>query len=308
WPEFCEPHARAAALDLAHHFHLYLPSHPQYAEPGAETAFSGSFAELFLQHFGTEVAQALGSLSPTVLAPLNPGVELVPPHDLSLDSYRVGSCSYTALAVLGPFPFSKHFRWPPSFISLFLICNWQGAIDTSSPAGPLETTPDPPVLGGKRNSSSSGGAGTVSCDGTTPGERWTSHFERLILSRGGETLKDGAGMVQREELLSFMGIPCPTITDVRATMALEMPDRENTFLVMVEGPSEYILETTDTLHVKAWECLSPGSCPAISPRPITLPLVPGTSFLTKDNTESLDLSSLTHSESSQPGCTAGNQK
>ncbi|KAK7796816.1 hypothetical protein U0070_004612, partial [Myodes glareolus] len=326
WQEFCESYA-----DLALHFRLYLASHPQYAESGAEAAFSGRFTELFLQHFEAEVARALGSLSPPLQGGRTPGY-------------------------VGPISIFLEPSWPPSFLSLFLLYNIFKAKAQETlfpPFGgslrPLKTTPGLPVLGGNRNSNSSGGAGTVGrgldSDGTAPGERWTHYFERLRLDHGGETLKDRAGMVQREELLSFMGAEeaapdtaggnegslsgrsvtyCsqvkkeeevawsssyhprhpspdsafPVLLSLCIVMALEMPDRESTFVVKSTFWRQlmHFMSRPECLTSRK-ECLSPGSCPAISPCIMTLPLTPGTSFLTKDNTDSLELPCLNHSES-----------
>lgn len=45
---------------------------------------------------------------------------------------------------------------------------------------------------------------------------------------------------------------CFLITEARETTALEMPDRENTFVLKAENNMEYVIEAYDTEDMKSW--------------------------------------------------------
>ncbi|XP_031697785.1 SH2B adapter protein 1-like [Anarrhichthys ocellatus] len=42
------------------------------------------------------------------------------------------------------------------------------------------------------------------------------------------------------------------MVDVRSTTALEVPDKENTFLLQLEGTAQYVIETRDAIQMRAW--------------------------------------------------------
>ncbi|XP_059409622.1 SH2B adapter protein 1-like isoform X1 [Carassius carassius] len=88
------------------------------------------------------------------------------------------------------------------------------------------------------------------------GMRW--HKCRLVLK---ERDKDG-GDGGLEYFLEFyippksskprLTVPCCSIVDVRSTTAIEVPDKENTFLLQLEGQLQYVIETRDAVQMRAW--------------------------------------------------------
>ncbi|KAJ0022036.1 hypothetical protein NQD34_009526 [Periophthalmus magnuspinnatus] len=60
-----------------------------------------------------------------------------------------------------------------------------------------------------------------------------------------------------------VSVPLSAIVEVRTTMPLEMPDKDNTFVLKVENGCEYIMETIDSLQKNSWvadiqDCIDPG--------------------------------------------------
>ncbi|XDV13425.1 hypothetical protein PO909_001828 [Leuciscus waleckii] len=88
------------------------------------------------------------------------------------------------------------------------------------------------------------------------GMRW--HKCRLVLKERDKDGVDG-GM---EYFLEFyippksskarLTVPCGSIVDVRSTTAIEVPDKENTFLLQLEGQAQYVIETRDAVQMRAW--------------------------------------------------------
>ncbi|CAL9694002.1 unnamed protein product [Knipowitschia caucasica] len=48
-----------------------------------------------------------------------------------------------------------------------------------------------------------------------------------------------------------LSAPCCSIVEVRSTTALEMPDKENTFLLQMDS-AQYMIETRDAVQMRAW--------------------------------------------------------
>uniref|UniRef100_A0A3B3ZTX0 SH2 domain-containing protein n=1 Tax=Periophthalmus magnuspinnatus TaxID=409849 RepID=A0A3B3ZTX0_9GOBI len=87
------------------------------------------------------------------------------------------------------------------------------------------------------------------------GGRW--HKCRLVLRE-----REREGERGEEYYLEFfippkaskprLNAPCCSIVDVRSTTALEMPDKENTFLLQLDGSAQYMIETRDAVQMRAW--------------------------------------------------------
>uniref|UniRef100_H3CQK3 SH2B adaptor protein 2 n=1 Tax=Tetraodon nigroviridis TaxID=99883 RepID=H3CQK3_TETNG len=296
WREFCELHARASAADFADKFQRFLTENPCYDSPGADVSFSQHFAHHFLECFAHGQRRGRGQTAEA--APQRPPA--------GAQGLRPGTVAHSG----------GRLRRPPEarFKKGFSLRNMSlCVVDGVKEMWHRRASPEPDAPPAARRANGGGGSG----------ERWSqklrlsrtpqsSKAEMLEVQRegalrymvGDDTNWPGAptcrtGTRRRTRTRQFpldffvrprsskakVSIPLSAIVEVRTTMPLEMPDKDNTFVLKVENGAEYILETIDSLQKNSWvadiqDCIDPG-----------------------DSGDDIELASCPHGQASRDGST-----
>ncbi|XP_049643857.1 SH2B adapter protein 2 [Suncus etruscus] len=284
WRQFCELQAQAAAVDFAHKFCRFVREHPAYDTPDAGASFSRHFAANFLAAFGAEVRRVLVTRGPdSTLEPAPKAVAAAAAlHGHSRSSEDVSSSS-------GPAVPKTRVRKGFSLRNMSL-CVVDGVRDMwhrrASPepdaATPRATEPqaEPRDKWTRRLRLSRTLAAKVElldiqregalrfmvADDAATGAGGAAQWQkcRLLLRRAvaGERFRLEF-FVPPKASKPKVSIPLSAISEVRTTMPLEMPEKDNTFVLKVENGAEYILETIDSLQKHSWVadiqgCVDPG--------------------------------------------------
>lgn len=114
-----------------------------------------------------------------------------------------------------------------------------------------------------------GGGGGGDCSPTASSAAQTPSSAGGVAWRGGRWHKCRLALRERERegergeeyYLEFfippkaskprLTVPCCSIVDVRSTTALEVPDKENSFLLQLDS-AQYVIETRDAVQMRAW--------------------------------------------------------
>uniref|UniRef100_A0A3B4AJ41 SH2B adapter protein 2 n=1 Tax=Periophthalmus magnuspinnatus TaxID=409849 RepID=A0A3B4AJ41_9GOBI len=269
WREFCEVHARASAADFADKFQRFLSENPCYDSPGADASFSQHFSQHFLECFSSRRKDA--GASSESLDSMDSGVSALgqsrSSEDVSISHpkarFKKGfSLRNMSLCVVDGVKEMWHRRASPEPDAPSVATGsekWSQKLrlprgSQGHKAELLEIQRE----GALRYMV----ADDTNCMGAAQWQKC-----RLLLRK---TKRDEGG---EKFLLEFyvppksskpkVSVPLSAIVEVRTTMPLEMPDKDNTFVLKVENGCEYIMETIDSLQKNSWvadiqDCIDPG--------------------------------------------------
>ncbi|XP_036136423.1 SH2B adapter protein 2 [Molossus molossus] len=281
WRQFCELHAQAAAVDFAHKFCRFLRDNPAYDTPDAGASFSRHFAANFLDVFSEEVRRVLVAQvaeHPDAMEP-EPAVLKAASCGHSRSSEDVSAAHAVAKARV-----RKGFSLRN--MSLCVVDGmrdmWHRRASPEPDATPraTESLAEPRDKWTRRLRLSRTLASKVElvdiqregalrfmvADDAATGPGGTAQWQkcRLLLRRAvaGERFRLEF-FVPPKASRPKVSIPLSAIIEVRTTMPLEMPEKDNTFVLKVENGAEYILETIDSLQKHSWVadiqgCVDPG--------------------------------------------------
>ncbi|XP_062945880.1 SH2B adapter protein 2 isoform X3 [Cynocephalus volans] len=289
WRQFCELHAQAAAVDFAHKFCRFLRDNPAYDTPDAGASFSHHFAANFLDVFGEEVRRVLvaGPASRGAADRADDAMEPEPAGTAALKAAAYGH-SRSSEDVSAHAATKARVRKGFSLRNMSLCVvdgvrdMWHRRASPEPDAAPRATEPlaEPRDKWTRRLRLSRTLAAKVElvdiqregalrfmvADDAAAGPGGAAQWQkcRLLLRRAvaGERFRLEF-FVPPKASRPKVSIPLSAIIEVRTTMPLEMPEKDNTFVLKVENGAEYILETIDSLQKHSWVadiqgCVDPG--------------------------------------------------
>ncbi|XP_023570343.1 SH2B adapter protein 2 isoform X1 [Octodon degus] len=288
WRQFCELHAQVAAVDFAHKFCRFLRDNPAYDTPDAGASFSRHFAANFLDVFSEEVRRVL------VAGPASRGMsepEAMEPEVAASPGLKVATCGHSRSSEDVSGSATKARARKGFSLRNMSLCVVDGMRDMwhrrASPEPDTSTAPraaEPPAeprdkwtrrlrlsrtLAAKVelvDIQREGALRFMVADDAATGPGGTAQWQkcRLLLRRAvaGERFRLEF-FVPPKASRPKVSIPLSAIIEVRTTMPLEMPEKDNTFVLKVEDGAEYILETIDSLQKHSWVadiqgCVDPG--------------------------------------------------
>ncbi|KAM5262194.1 SH2B adapter protein 2 isoform 2-T2 [Hipposideros larvatus] len=281
WRQFCELHAQAAAVDFAHKFCRFLRDNPAYDTPDAGASFSRHFAANFLDIFSEEVRRVLvagAAQHPDIMEPEPAALKVAASCGHSRSSEDVSAHTAAKARVRKGFSLRN--------MSLCVVDGvrdmWHRRASPEPDATPraAEAPAEPRdkwtrLLRLSRTLAAKvelvdiqreGALRFMVADDAATGPGGTAQWQkcRLLLRRAvaGERFRLEF-FVPPKASRPKVSIPLSAIIEVRTTMPLEMPEKDNTFVLKVENGAEYILETIDSLQKHSWVadiqgCVDPG--------------------------------------------------
>ncbi|XP_074184488.1 SH2B adapter protein 2 isoform X7 [Rhinolophus sinicus] len=281
WRQFCELHAQAAAVDFAHKFCRFLHDNPAYDTPDAGASFSRHFAANFLDIFSEEVRRVLvagAAKPPDTMEPEPAALKVASSCGHSRSSEDVSAHAAAKARVRKGFSLRN--------MSLCVVDGmrdmWHRRASPEPDATPraAEAPAEPRDKWTRRLRLSRTLAAKVElvdiqregalrfmvADDAAAGPGGAAQWQkcRLLLRRAmaGERFRLEF-FVPPKASRPKVSIPLSAIIEVRTTMPLEMPEKDNTFVLKVENGAEYILETIDSLQKHSWVadiqgCVDPG--------------------------------------------------
>ncbi|XP_011209511.2 SH2B adapter protein 1 isoform X2 [Bactrocera dorsalis] len=230
WEEFCERHSRVAAADFAKACINYINGNlpPEEARNISYRSFGQKFAEAFVDHFETEFCHRRNNLK------TGNGNSLEESGNTAEDSPKIfQKAFFRRLSFKGlrkgktlfhknsdDLDGSKHSKTKIS--KIIVECRKEGYV--------YNLTPE-------------------SLDQPTGTQKWEKCRLALVKAVGGYMLEF---YTPPKATKPRSGVFCFLISEARKTTRLEMPDRENTFVLKADNNMEYVIEAESSDEMHSW--------------------------------------------------------